>query len=47
MKVIKESCARINKLEKKSDNKAYKAVFEILKTKQMLKNIKIKKFYLF
>jgi hypothetical protein len=49
MKIIKEACIRINKLENnKSDNVYNKAVFEILKTEQMLKILSnIKKYYLF
>ena len=39
MKVIKESCARINKLENKSDNVYNKAVFEIFENETDAKNI--------
>jgi uncharacterized protein Yka (UPF0111/DUF47 family) len=43
MKVIKESCSRINKLENKSDNVYNKAVFEIFENEtdaKILLNIK-------
>ena len=39
MKVIKDSCARINKLENKSDNVYNKAVFEIFENETDAKNI--------
>jgi uncharacterized protein Yka (UPF0111/DUF47 family) len=48
MKVIKESCARINKLENKSDNVYNKAVFEIFENETDAKILlNIKRFYLF
>ena len=39
MKIIKEACARINKLENKSDNVYNKAVFEIFENETDAKNI--------
>jgi uncharacterized protein Yka (UPF0111/DUF47 family) len=39
MNVIKDSCAKINKLENKSDNVYNKAVFEIFENETDAKNI--------
>jgi hypothetical protein len=39
MKIIKEACVRINKLENKSDNVYNKAVFEIFENETDVKNI--------
>jgi hypothetical protein len=47
MKVIKESCSRINKLESKSVNVYNKAVFEIFENETDAKILNIKRFYLF